>query len=152
MSLFNHVETGSADFTVISKIADRYLAFLQSLPNRKKHHDPSKMSITMDLEVVHYIYGLNLVAMLDGKFADLMHDLGGIMAHLDRETGVLKDCFVPRYQSIQMGECWYCMNPVEPDDWTMHHRDGLMHNSCAQSHDRELMMEADQAAIYDPQR
>lgn len=151
MSLFNHVDTGSSDYTLIGKIADRYMSFVDSLPGRKSDL-PTKMTLTMDLEVVHYIYTLDLQRMLDGKFSDLMHDVHGIHYHLDRETGQLGNDFIPRYQGIQMGECWYCMNPVEPDDWMIHKSDGLMHTSCAQSHDRELMMEAEESAIYDPQR
>lgn len=153
MSLFNHVETGSSDYTLISKIADRYMAFVDSLPGRKSDL-PTKMTITMDLEVVHYIYTLDLQRMLDGKFADLMHDIHGIHYHLDRETGAVegKDkTFSPRYAGIQMGECWYCMQPVEPDNWTIGEADGLMHQSCLETHKKELLVEADLDECFGPQ-
>jgi hypothetical protein len=46
---------------------------------------------------------LDLQALLDAADInqfDFTHDILGIRQHLDRQTGKLKDCFVPRYAKI----------------------------------------------------
>lgn len=56
------------------------------------------LRVQMDLEACH-THGcpLDLERMANGQKGDLMHDVSGIAAHLDRETGELLDCFVPRF-------------------------------------------------------
>ena len=39
---------------------------------------------------------LDLVKLLAAPRFDFIHDVGGIRQHLDRETGELRDCFLPR--------------------------------------------------------
>jgi hypothetical protein len=62
--------------------------------------DPSLdlLSIQMDLEACH-THGcpLDLERMREAKKSDLMHDVAGIRRHLDRDTGELRDCFLPRF-------------------------------------------------------
>lgn len=40
---------------------------------------------------------LRLQELLDAEANDFAHDILGIRRHLDRETGKLQDCFLPRY-------------------------------------------------------
>ena len=53
----------------------------------------------MDLRIVHK----NIIALRLDEMArvieegDLMHDVAGIRRHLNRRTGQLEDCFLPRF-------------------------------------------------------
>lgn len=40
---------------------------------------------------------LRLEDLLDANDVDFIHDVFGINRHIDRGTGQLQDCFVPRY-------------------------------------------------------
>ena len=40
---------------------------------------------------------LNLSALLAAAAGDFAHDIFGIQRHIDRNTGKLGDCFLPRY-------------------------------------------------------
>lgn len=57
------------------------------------------LSLSMDLTVCHNVGHINLARLLHATAGDFIHDLGGIRAHLDRETGNLTDCFLPRCRS-----------------------------------------------------
>ena len=52
---------------------------------------------TMDISVVHAHTPLRLAELADAGEFDFAHDIGGIGRHLNRETGELEDCFVPRF-------------------------------------------------------
>ena len=58
------------------------------------------MSLQMDIVATH-ISGckLKLQELLSAEVGNFLHDVCGIMRHLDRTTGKLQDCFVPRYAS-----------------------------------------------------
>jgi hypothetical protein len=62
--------------------------------------EPPKRSDTlMDLDACHSngcALNLNALAHEASDF-DVLHDVGGIARHLDRETGKLGGCFSPRY-------------------------------------------------------
>ena len=56
------------------------------------------MEIDMDLTAVHANgCPLRLDALLAADASSFAHDVLGIRKHLDRSTGQLGDCFVPRY-------------------------------------------------------
>lgn len=61
------------------------------------YHAP--IDLMMDLEAVHSTMPLKLDAMCAAEqdSFDLAHDISGICRHLDRNTGQLRDCFVPRF-------------------------------------------------------
>jgi hypothetical protein len=40
---------------------------------------------------------LKLSELYDADDSNFLHDIGGIMRHMDRRTGKLGDCFVPRF-------------------------------------------------------
>jgi hypothetical protein len=56
------------------------------------------MSLQMDIVATH-ISGckLKMQELLNADLGDFLHDVCGIMRHLDRTTGKLQDCFLPRY-------------------------------------------------------
>jgi hypothetical protein len=56
------------------------------------------LSVQMDLEACHTCgCPLDLQRPLAADQANLMHDIGGIRRHINRDTGMLQDCFVPRF-------------------------------------------------------
>ena len=56
------------------------------------------MSLQMDIIATH-ISGckLKLKELLNANVGDFLHDICGIAGHIDRTTGKLQDCFLPRY-------------------------------------------------------
>lgn len=57
-----------------------------------------RMTWHMDVTATHANGNrLDLAGLLDAGLFDFAHDLGGIRRHIDRTTGVLGDCFLPRY-------------------------------------------------------
>lgn len=57
-----------------------------------------QLDLTMDLTACH-LNGcpLDLKGLLGAEKGDFMHDVVGIRTHMDRTTGKLQDCFLPRY-------------------------------------------------------
>ena len=63
-----------------------------------KSRGSSRLEVLMDLSACHAIgCRLDLDALLNADRGDFIHDVTGIMAHLNRETGLLENCFTPRY-------------------------------------------------------
>lgn len=58
-------------------------------------------SLLMDLQVAHSVCPLNLNGLLEASKADFLHDICGIVHNLNRDTGELENCFVPRYAQRQ---------------------------------------------------
>ena len=57
-----------------------------------------RMNLSMDLTACHCNgCPLDLQRLLKAPLGDFGHDINGITAHMDRNTGQLLDCFVPRY-------------------------------------------------------
>lgn len=78
------------DEIVASDIAQRFIDEID--PNA------TKMTIVMDIMASHTNgCKLKLEALRDSKLSDFVHDVCGINKHIDRETGKLLDCFLPRY-------------------------------------------------------
>ena len=56
------------------------------------------MLLMMDLTACHCNgCPLNLDALATARDGDFVHDVAGIMRHINRETGELGECFVPRH-------------------------------------------------------
>jgi hypothetical protein len=52
----------------------------------------------MDIEAAHCNGNpLKLKELLEADDSNFMHDVLGIRRHINRKTGELEDCFVPRY-------------------------------------------------------
>lgn len=66
----------------------------------------SRLDLLMDLEACHCNgQPLDLIALYEAASdADLVHDVAGISRHIDRATGRLGNCFVPRYAARMTAE------------------------------------------------
>ena len=89
--------TTKEEVETISKIVDRYTAVLHSLGIPKTYQRP-RMDVIMDIEATHCNGNpINLRGLLDADDFNFTHDMIGIQNNLDRDTGELQNCFVPRY-------------------------------------------------------
>jgi len=61
-------------------------------PNR---FTPSRL--TWDIAAAHQSCPLNLDALLNADQFNFLHDVFGIIQNLNRETGKLENCFLPRF-------------------------------------------------------
>lgn len=78
---------------VISRIADRAVKIAKDIGASYK-----KMDVIMDIETIHCNGNtLKLHDLLTADDINFMHDVFGIRRHIDRKTGQLKNCFLPRY-------------------------------------------------------
>lgn len=55
------------------------------------------LEIRMDLSAVHEHTPLRLAELAEAGDFDFAHDIAGIYRHLNRKTGKLENCFVPRF-------------------------------------------------------
>jgi hypothetical protein len=84
-------DVSKKDADLIRRIAERRRAMLSPLP---KPLTP----IMMDLTACHANgCPLDLAGLLAADDSNFIHDVCGINAHLDRRTGKLCDCFLPRF-------------------------------------------------------
>lgn len=56
-----------------------------------------RLSIRMDLEATAAKIPLRLAELVEADDFNFAHDLGGIARHLNRQTGEMEDCFIPRF-------------------------------------------------------
>lgn len=56
-----------------------------------------RVDLMMDLSATHATCPLQLANLLEANDFNFGHDIAGIRRHLDRKTGHLKNCFVPRF-------------------------------------------------------
>lgn len=82
------------DTQIVSAIAERYIREVEKL--NIKHR--SKLDIMMDIEATHCNGNpLKLAELLKADLFNFMHDVSGIQNSLNRATGKLENCFVPRF-------------------------------------------------------
>jgi len=75
-------------------IADRFDDY--AFTNGLKQFD--RLSFLMDLDAVAAEYpNFRWQDLLDADWANFHHDVGGITANMNRKTGLLGNCFVPRF-------------------------------------------------------
>lgn len=55
------------------------------------------LSLLMDISIAHQNCPLRLQELLEAKNFEFMHDVIGIVNHLNRDTGELEDFFLPRH-------------------------------------------------------
>lgn len=59
---------------------------------------PDTLALTMDVTACHnHGCQLDLVGLSKAGDGDLVHDVIGISRHIDRSSGQLQSCFVPRF-------------------------------------------------------
>ncbi len=65
----------------------------------KEHPDVfDTMGLTMDLTACHLNgCSLDLADLVKAESSDFIHDVDGISRHINRDTGELGACFLPRY-------------------------------------------------------
>lgn len=57
-----------------------------------------RMQVIMDIAACHGNgTPLRLTDLLNAADTDFIHDITGIVAHIDRNTGHMQDCFLPRF-------------------------------------------------------
>jgi hypothetical protein len=67
-------------------------------PIARRHHiHLDRLTSIMDVENANDQYPLDLDAWLAADDSNFVHDFFGIRANINRETGVLDNCFVPRF-------------------------------------------------------
>lgn len=89
----------SREYELANQIAERALDLARIAENLNAHDAAEfKRSMLMDIIATH-INGcqLHLDDLLRAPRLDFSHDVFGIRAHINRQTGKLEDCFVPRY-------------------------------------------------------
>lgn len=88
-------ESTAADSAVIDSIVRRAIHLVVDYGIEGSGFN--RLSLTMDLLACHNESPLNLQALLEADNGNFSHDVFGIVRHLDRDSGTLRDCFVPRF-------------------------------------------------------
>ncbi len=90
-------ETKRSEHALITAIADRALRMAaEARPVWKGL--PSRGEFSMDITACHLNdVKLELADLLDADDSDFSHDVFGIRRNLDRQTGELQNCFLPRF-------------------------------------------------------
>lgn len=92
--------TNSYDMTVIRKIAERAGRLMQDLEGIRDNAK-SRIDTEMDLSATHASgCPIRLDDLLAADDFNFLHDVLGIRRHLNRKTGRLGDCFMPRFARI----------------------------------------------------
>lgn len=81
-------DASETDFQSVMDIVDRAIKVDPSL---------DRMKCQMDLLAAHNSCPLQLADLTEASPTDFNHDVFGIFCHINRKTGELGDCFLPRY-------------------------------------------------------
>ncbi len=84
------------DHLLVVMIVDRFEKLIDESGGGQRL--TTRRELLMDLTACH-VNGcaLDLAGLLAASPMDFAHDVIGIWRHIDRSTGTLGDCFVPRY-------------------------------------------------------
>lgn len=93
-----------ADEALIRRIVDRGYPMLMEAwsvtPGRMRKMGADVLSLTMDITACHCNgCPLDLTRFLAADDFNFAHDFAGIHRHIDRTTGKLGDCFLPRFHA-----------------------------------------------------
>lgn len=84
-------DASPADYALIVKIVLRAISMMDD------DATGDRLSLTMDITAVHcHDCPLDLEKLLAARDFDFLHDIAGIVRHVDRRTGKLKNHFLPR--------------------------------------------------------
>ena len=86
---FAAIKTTAEDARVLAVIVDRARG---DAGIRRKYID-----LMLDLQVAHSTCALDLAGLVNAKDGDFLHDVWGIINNLNRDTGELENCFIPRF-------------------------------------------------------
>lgn len=99
----------SADeYTLAGRIAQRAVGIAEAQQPHLKRNRLNELRRTffMDITAVHKnLFRLRLQELLDSDNFNFTHDVFGIYQHLNRETGKLENCFVPRFALTKSRRC-----------------------------------------------
>ena len=85
--------TSKQDIEIESKIGDRAITMAKKLGVKY-----DKLTALMDIDACHNNGNpLRLTDLLNADDTNFTHDVFGIRANINRTTGKLDNCFVPRY-------------------------------------------------------
>ena len=93
------------EFEQIEAIATRAVALAAEFGVKYQ-----KLDCILDLSAAHKEVCLRLVDLLNADNGNFGHDVFGIRQHMNRVTGKLEDCFMPRFAFHDIAE------QPEPDD------------------------------------
>lgn len=83
---------------LVERIAHRALELRRRAnPNLPDRHRRSKTDYMMDIAAANNSCPLHLEALADASDFEFSHDVFGIERHLNRTTGQLENCFLPRF-------------------------------------------------------
>ncbi len=86
-----------SDHELIVEIARRASVMAKSYGDEYLQRDAM-----MDLTATHANgCKLRLLELVDAPKFDFAHDVFGIRRHIDRNTGQMQDCFLPRYAALE---------------------------------------------------
>jgi|TARA_Y100000310_G_scaffold345185_1_gene462450 hypothetical protein len=85
-------EVAETNYSIIVKIAKRAVKEAEELGVKIP-----LITAELSLLACHNTCPLRLDELLVATSGNLLHDVGGIIRHLNKETGELQDCFLPRY-------------------------------------------------------
>ena len=92
------LEPTHEDQALIEKIVMR--AFRHFSKGERRQVELAMNELHRDLVMVHCnSCSLDLQRLLDAGEFDFIHDINGIEHYLDRETGELTECFLPRHHA-----------------------------------------------------
>lgn len=80
------------DLTIIRKITKRAVEIA-----KKQGYEINYQTMEMDISACHISNPLKLQELLSADDGNFGHDVFGIRKYINRETGELTDCFLPRY-------------------------------------------------------
>lgn len=82
-----------------AKISQSYLDKIW--PCVSRYYDGDRLSFEMDMCACEYTNPIDWDRLSAADDFDLLHDVLGIRRHMNRRTGQLEDCFVPRFSKPQ---------------------------------------------------
>ena len=80
------------EIAIIQRIAKRADRMLREVGNNR-----GVCNISMDISAGHLNIPLKLEELEKAEDFDFMHDVCGIIRHLNRDSGEIENCFLPRY-------------------------------------------------------
>lgn len=87
--------TDIQEIKLIAQIVKRVFKEMPDYPD-------SKTTLIIDIEKCHDDnYPLDLEGLLKADAWNFLHDILGIRRHMNRETGKIENCFVPRYVATE---------------------------------------------------
>lgn len=83
------------ELEIVQKIAERVERLTAEMQIDGMQYD--RHELVMDLDAAYTSAGpFNLTRLLESPDADFLHDIYGVRRHIDRKTGKLTGCFMPR--------------------------------------------------------